>query len=155
MTVVNETSPEWPILRLYELISGPADRERPWDEIESLFLPGARIRMGVVSEAGSVRSVDWSVEEFAREAAEYYRQAGFWEREIARKTDRFGSIAHIFSTYESRVGEPESDPVARGINSVQLVRREGCWHIASIVFQVERPGTPIPDRYLPSEPGGS
>lgn len=153
MTSVKETSPEYPLLKLYELISGPADQERPWDEIQSLFLPKARLRMEVVEEDGVARSVEWSVEEFAREAAEHYRSEGFWEREIARRTERFGNIAHIFSTYESRAGDPRSPPVARGINSVQVVRREGRWRIASIVFQVERPTTPIPDRYLHSEPG--
>lgn len=148
MTVPNQTSPEHPLRQLYQLISGPAEQERPWDQIASLFLPAARIRMELVEEDGAVRSVDWSVEEFAREAAEHYRQNGFWEREIARRTERFGNIAHIFSTYESRVGDPGSDPIARGINSVQVVKREGRWQIASIVFHVERPGTPIPEEYL-------
>jgi len=148
MTIPNQTSPEYPLLKFYQLISGPADQDRPWDEIQSLFLPKARLRMEVVEENGVARSVEWSVEEFAREAAEHYRQAGFWEKEIAHKTDRFGNIAHIFSTYESRVGDPQSPPVARGINSVQVVNREGRWQIASIVFQVERPTTPIPEKYL-------
>lgn len=149
MTAPNQASPEYPLLKLYQLISGPAERERPWDEIKSLFLLGARLRMELEEKDGAVRSVDWSVEEFAREAAEHYRQDGFWEREITHKTDRFGNIAHIFSTYESRVGDPQNPPVARGINSAQLVRREGRWRIASIVFHIERPSTPIPKRYLP------
>ena len=148
MTASDNASPEHPILKLYELISGPADLERPWDEIASLFLPGARIRMELVEENESVRSLDWSVEEFAQEATKHYREAGFWEREIAHKTDRFGNIAHIFSTYESRAGDPKSQPVARGINSVQVLYREGRWRIASIIFHIEQPGTPIPERYL-------
>jgi hypothetical protein len=148
MTASDNASPEHPILKLYELISGPADLERPWDEIASLFLPGARIRMELVEENESVRSLDWSVEEFAQEAAKHYREAGFWEREIAHKTDRFGNIAHIFSSYESRVGDPKSQPVARGINSVQVLYREGRWRIAGIIFHIEQPDAPIPERYL-------
>lgn len=148
MTASDNASPEHPILKLYELISGPADLERPWDEIASLFLPGARIRMELAEENESVRSLDWSVEEFAKEAAKHYREAGFWEREIAHKTDRFGNIAHIFSAYESRVEDPKSQPVARGINSVQVLYREGRWRIAGIIFHIEQPDTPIPERYL-------
>ncbi len=55
----------------------------------------------------------------------------------------------------ARVGDPESPPVARGINSVRVLRRKGRWRIGSIVFQIERPGTPIPEKHLPSEPGES
>jgi hypothetical protein len=148
MTTEEKTTPEWPMLRLYELISGPAEHERPWDEVSSLFLPGARIRVETVGEDGSVRSFDWSVEEFSKEAAEHYRRLGFWEREIARKTDRFGNIAHVFSTYESRVGDPEGPPVARGVNSVQVLKRGGQWRIAGIVFHIERSDDPIPSEYL-------
>jgi hypothetical protein len=142
-------SPEQPLLELYRLISGPADQKRLWDQVNALFLPGARIRMELAEADGSLRRVDWTVEEFAQEAAQHYRQEGFWEREIARRTERFGHIAHIFSTYESRVGHPKSAPVARGINSVQVLKRDGRWQIASIIFHIEQPETPIPDQYLP------
>ncbi|MFH0777497.1 MAG: hypothetical protein V2A71_02585 [Candidatus Eisenbacteria bacterium] len=77
-----------------------------------------------------------------------YRREGFWEREVARRIERFGNIAHIFSTYESRIGDPKSAPVTRGINSVQVLRRGGLWKIASILFHTEQPSTPIPQRYL-------
>ena len=139
---------EWPLLRLYELISGPAEQERPWEEIEALFMPGARLRMAVTDKDGAERVRDWSVGEFAEEAAAHYRRAGFWEREIARRTESYGNIGHIFSTYESRIGSPDSEPVGRGINSVQIFRQEGRWRIAGIIFHVERPGTPIPSPYL-------
>jgi len=41
MTELDIDSPEWPMLRLYELISGSKEEERPWKEISLLFLPGA------------------------------------------------------------------------------------------------------------------
>jgi hypothetical protein len=148
MMTEEKKAPEWPLLKLYDLISGPADHERPWEEVSSLFLPGARIRMEIVGEDGSTRSCDWSVDSFAKEAAEHYRRAGFWEREIARKTERFGNIAHIFSTYESRVGDPKGPPATRGINSVQVLRRGEIWRIAGIVFQIELSDTPIPSEYF-------
>ncbi len=147
MSDINKNAPERPVLRLYELISGPADYDRPWDEIAALFLPGARLRLEQVRDDGTLRTGDWSVEDFAADAAEHYRQNGFWERETARKVDRFGNIAHVFSTYESRIGDPASPPVVRGINSVQLLFRNGRWQIAGIVFHMEQPSTPIPPEY--------
>lgn len=142
-------SPEEPLLRLYELISGPAGQKRPWDEIRTLFLDGARLRMIVTLDDDSEKLREWTVDEFAREAGEFYSQDGFWEKEIARRVEHFGSIAHVFSTYESRVGAPGGPPAMRGINSVQLVKGQERWLIASIVFQTEREGSPIPPGYLP------
>jgi hypothetical protein len=145
-----ESSLERPIADLYDMISGPADHERPWDKITELFLPDARLRLEIENEDGSISSADWSVDEFAHDAAEHYRKAGFWEREIARRTERFGNIAQVFSTYETRIGDPGNDPVVRGINGFQMLRRGGRWLIAGIVFHKEQPGAPIPERYLKS-----
>ena len=140
--------PEWPLSRLYELISGAAEEPRPWDEIRTLFLDGARLYMVVILDDGAEKLREWTVSEFARDAGAFYSQDGFWEREISRRTERFGSIAHVFSTYESRVGSPDNPPAVRGINSVQLIKGPDRWLIASIVFQTEQEGTPIPSEYL-------
>jgi hypothetical protein len=148
MTATDNNNPASPMLKLYEFISGPADLERPWTQIASLFLPGARLRMEIVSADGSVRSSDWSVDEFAKDAAIHYRREGFWEKEIASRIDQFGNIAHVFSVYETRIGDKDSPPVVRGINSVQMLKRNGQWKIAGIVFQMEQPDLPIPREYL-------
>lgn len=140
-------SPEWALLRLYELISGPADRRRPWDEIRTLFLDGAVLRMVVRLEDGTEKLREWTLDEFTRDAAEFYSGEGFWEQEIASRVERFGSMAHVFSTYESRLGDPDGPPRMRGINSVQLIRGSDRWLIASIVFQAEHEDNPIPEEY--------
>ena len=98
---------------------------------------------------------EFSVEEFAAQAAAHYREAGFWEREVARRVQRFGNIAHVWSTYESRVGTPESEPMARDINSVQLWRRDGRWRIVSLLWHSERAAEPIPPEYLSRRETGS
>lgn len=144
-------SPEALVSTLYDVISGPADEARDWDRLRSLFLPGARLTItrwqtpeGLAEE---LRRAD--VEGFIRAAGASYRQAGFWEREVWSRTERFGNVAHVFSTYESRVGSESSDPVQRGINSFQLAREGGRWWVAGIVWDVETPGNPIPDDHLP------
>lgn len=85
---------------------------------------------------------------FIDAARDFYRESAFYEREIARRVERFGNIAHVFSTYESRVGSEDSDPVARGINSVQVVLSRDRWWIAHLVWDVASPGNPIPPEYL-------
>ena len=143
-----QDSPGWPLSRLYEFISGPADKKRPWDEVRTLFLEGAMLRMVVRLEDGSEKLREWKLDEFARDAGEFYSQEGFWEKEISRRVERFGSIAHVFSTYESRVKDPGGPPVMRGINSVQLIRGKDRWLITSVVFQTEQKEIPIPAEYL-------
>jgi diamine N-acetyltransferase len=148
---MTSTAMEWPALRLYELISGPAEEERDWDEVRKLFLPDAHLRLKAKNPDGSPRHLDLTVDEFAEQAAEHYRQKGFWEREIARQVHSYGNIGHIFSTYETRVDSPDSDPIARGINSIQMFRGDGTWKIASVVFHVESPLQRIPPWFLRGE----
>jgi hypothetical protein len=140
--------PEWPLLRLYELISGPAECRRPWDEIRRLFLEGALLRMVVMMDDGSYKMREWTIDEFAQDASGFYAEKGFWEKEISRQVVQFGNIAHVFSTYESRLKGPDGPPAVRGINSAQLIRGKDRWLIAGIVFQSEHEETPIPPDYL-------
>lgn len=135
---------------LYDLISGPADEERDWEKVRQLFHRGALLHSELTLPDGSHQSGTWTVEEFCEEAAAEYRRDGFWEREVACRSECFGSIAQVWSTYESRIGDPESEPVGRGINAVHLLKRDGAWRIVSLVFQIERGTCGIPLHYLES-----
>ena len=75
---------------------------------------------------------------------------GFFEREIARRTDCFGNVCQVFSTYESRRSAADEKPFERGINSIQLVRDGKRWWIASVAWDTEKPENPIPPQYLPA-----
>jgi hypothetical protein len=133
---------------LYDVISGPPAEARDWDRMRTLFLPGARlIPTGPRREGGNGARV-WTVEEYIKRAGPQLMQNGFWETEIARTTERFGAVAHAFSTYESRIETPDSDPVMRGINSIQLFDDGSRWWIVSVLWDNERAGQPIPERYL-------
>lgn len=149
-------SPEAIVRAVYESISGPAevDQQRDWDRLRSLFLPDARFVLPRwQSPEGQEEQVlrAWDVEGFIDAARGFYQESSFYEREIARDVDRFGHVAQVFSTYESRVGSDDGEPVARGINSVQVVHAENRWWIAHLVWDVERPDDPIPGAYLPEE----
>lgn len=142
-------TPRAVVTALYDVISGAAGEARDWDRFRSLFHEGARIVVASASADGSFEAgKEWSIEEFVEAADDYYRRNGFWEREIACRTEHFGNIAHSFSTYESRVGSEESDPVARGINSVQMIWLAERWTIINLIFDVECPEKPIPGKYL-------
>jgi hypothetical protein len=142
-------SPEAIVLAVYDCITGPAERDRPrdWDRFRGLFLPGARfvlVRWRYPDGRDEAVLRAWDVEGFIAVASESYRELAFFERETACRCDRFGNIAQVFSTYESRAGSEDSEPVARGINSVQVVRTQDRWWIAHLVWDVELPDNPIP-----------
>lgn len=149
---MNLDRPEEVVAALYARLSGSRGEPRDWPAVRALFLPDTQLHSELILADGTVQSRSWTVDTFVAEAtAEYAAADGFWESEIARQVSTFGDIAHVWSTYEARVGSPDRPPVMRGINSVQLLRRWGRWWIAGLVFQIERPPVaPIPARYLAS-----
>lgn len=145
-------SPEALEAALYDVISGPADEERDWDRFRSLFLPEANLTVTRrVSPEGEEEDVirTFTVDEFAESAGQMMSQDGFWESSLSSTAERYGNVAHVFSTYESRAGSPDSEPFARGINSIQLVNDGERWWVANLVWDSETATNPIPEEYLP------
>lgn len=137
------------VAALYEVISGPEGEPRDWTRFRSLFVEDARL-----IPAGRARGVAYiqalTPEEYIERAGPALEQ-GFFEREIARTTERFGDIAHVFSTYESRRRETDVEPFDRGINSIQLFRGDDGWRIVTIFWTAETEDVPIPEEYLPGQ----
>jgi hypothetical protein len=133
---------------LYDVISGPAGQKRDWDRFRSLFAPGARlIPTGKRPDGSHVMRVV-TPDEYATNAAPMLEKNGFFEREIARRTEQFGGVLHAFSTYESRHAAADSVPFSRGINSIQLVNDGRRWWVMTILWEAERADNKIPERYL-------
>lgn len=137
------------ITALYDVISGGPNQNRDWDRFRSLFTSGARLIVGAPSPDGRVPSRNMTVEEYVVMADPFLKRDGFWEREIARRVERYGNVTHVFSTYESRVKSADAPPFSRGINSIQLVTNGERWWVVTILWDFERPGNPIPAQYLP------
>ena len=89
------------------------------------------------------------VEEFIRASEPALRQQGFFESEIHRRVERFGAIAQVFSTYESRRA-PGDKPFARGINSIQLLDDGQRWWVVTVFWQAETQDNPLPAEMLKS-----
>jgi hypothetical protein len=134
---------------LYAVISGPAGQARDWNRMRSLFLPGGRLMPTLRRPDGAVGVRVMEVNDYIALSGPQLERVGFHEREIARRTEQYGHIAHVFSTYEGRM---ETEPtVIRGINSIQLVSDGSRWWIVTVFWEAETPDNPLPDRYL----GGS
>ena len=138
------------IAAAYDVISGPAGKKRDWNRERSLFYPGARV-IPTASVAGR-NDVDLEPQMLDVEGyiarAEPLLQKGFYEKEIARQTEQFGRIAHVWSTYESRHDLSNPEPFMRGINSFQLFNDGKRWWILSICWQHESAQHPVPKKYV-------
>ena len=60
----------------------------------------------------------------------------FWEGELWRETRQFGDMAHVLSAYETRRSRG-GEVMNRGVNSIQLFRRDGRWWISAMIWRRE------------------
>jgi hypothetical protein len=162
------THPNWPaaasadvdtvdhlMAALYGVISGPAGQPRDWNRFRSLFLPDGR--MGVIrpttpatadKPASTGDVVLFTPDTYVERDTPFFAKSGFYERSIANRAEEFGNLTRVWSTYESRHDTRDAQPFARGINSLQLVRAQGRYWIASIIWDDEREGLTLPQKYL-------
>jgi hypothetical protein len=152
------------ITAAYDVISGRAGQKRDWDRERSLFIPGARLiptaskpggtsgatagHLDQVTSESKIAPQILDVDAYIARVEPYFEKDGFYEKEIARHTEQFGHIAHVWSTYESRHKEDEPKPFMRGINSIQLLYDDKRWWIVTIYWQHESRRDPIPAKYL-------
>jgi hypothetical protein len=135
---------------LYDVISGDAGHERDWNRFRSLFWPGAVMFPTGLDKEGHFRARLYSPDDYVARNGPYFARHAFFERELARRTERYGSIAQVFSTYESRDARDAARPFERGVNSIQLINDGRRWWIISISWNGESPSDPLPPQYLRS-----
>ncbi len=154
--------PSWPMAKpedvksieaitaaVYDVISGPAGKARDWDRFRSLFVPDARLMPVRVPKPPAHNDIaPYTVEDYIEHSSPAMLTQGFAERGISNRVEAFGNIAQVWSTYESRHSFSEAQPFARGINSFSLIKDGDRYWIVQILWDSERPGSPIPEKYL-------
>jgi hypothetical protein len=136
------------ITAAYDVISGHAGEPRDWGRERSLYFPGARLiptapAPGATGAAGELTPQILDIEGYITRVTPYFAETGFFEKEVARKTEQFGQIAHAWSTYESRHHPDDPEPFMRGINSIQLFNDGKRWWIVTIFWQHESAQWPL------------
>jgi hypothetical protein len=145
------SSPEAVIRAAYESLTRAPGEENDWDRLRSLHLPEARLAPNPAQTGGEARVmtieefIDWvdgSVEIGSPE------DLGFVEEGLYLETREYGDVAHLISTYVSRL-HGEEEEIARGINFLTLVRRDGRWWVLSVAWDEESSAGSIPADFLP------
>lgn len=133
------------VAALYEVISGSPQQPRNWERFRNLFRPDSRLIPTNKNLQGDFTIRFITPDEYVQLFSNNIK-TGFFEKELHQKVESYGTIAHVFSTYETR--EMIDGPVTnRGINSIQLFYNNERYYIVNIFWCAESMGFPIPPNY--------
>jgi hypothetical protein len=131
---------------LYDAISFDTGGSIDFDLLSALFIPGARL-IHVKRTGTELLDLDTFVDR-AMAVLEAGRMTSFCERELHRRAEIFGHMAHVMSSFELYESDAD-EPTGRGVHSIQLLADDEGWRIANVVWQNEEPDEPIPPELLP------
>lgn len=134
---------------LYAVISGEAGEKRDWELFKFLFTADAQLIPSGPNPEGKIGYRSMTPNGYIETSGKWLETNGFFEKEIYRVTETFGSVTHIFTTYESYRSEADEKPFTRGINSIQLMNDGTRWWILNIYWTGETENNAIPKKYLP------
>lgn len=147
-------TPDALIDSLYNAVTFGPGEECDFKKMEQIFLPGATFIMppkpNVKRKIGHLEDffADWREFLSNPQMKEPLAQFGFSERIANRRTDEFGDIAHSYVVFEVRFDKSAKNPLARGVDSIQMIKIDGRWWVSSINTQFQRPNVPLPRRFL-------
>ena len=134
------------VTALYDVISGEPNSPRDWDRFRNLFKPETRLIPTRKTETGEFTLKALTPEDYVQLFTTRIT-TGFYERELHRATETYGTVTHLFSTYETK--EKKDGPITnRGINSIQLFYDNNRYYIINIFWCAESMGFPLPEKYL-------
>jgi hypothetical protein len=145
-------SPDAIVKALYEAVSHGPDAEPNWKRMRDIFLPVGMLvppkrPQEDIFTVLDVDNYEERTKKWMADAKAKGQPTSFYETEVARRTDCFGNVCQLFSTYASRHAPGDEKPFMRGINSIQLVNDGRRWWVASVVWDTERADNPIPAQY--------
>ncbi len=131
---------------LYKSICFEVDNHPPVEKLKDLFIPMANmIRNDEASP--EIMTVDDFIKSYTDRISDGTIKS-FYEGELNHITEIFGTIAHRFSTYETKFDLANPEPFSIGINSIQFIKIGENWKISGIVWNNQNNTNKIPDKYL-------
>jgi len=141
-------SPDAVVAAYYQSISGPAGKKRDWNRFLSLFFPGARLLPAEGrGHAGKMPEL-FSPDSYLYNTEPSMLATGYIEKEIARRSQGFGRIMQVWSTYKVLHADSDPKPFVRGVASFLLYSDGSRWWIFSLAWQPETARLPLPPELL-------
>ena len=127
---------------LYEVISGESGEARDWDRFKNLFVKDGVLIPTTKSTTGVFGYRTMTPDDYITMFSTRIK-TGFFEKELKHELVSYGTIAHVFSTYETR--ETRNGPVTnRGVNSIQLFFDQNRYYIVNVLWCAESMGFTLP-----------
>ncbi len=143
--------PEAVVTEIYKLVSFEAGTTADWERVKSLFVDEAVIVLRTSVDSMKIMDTQGFVDLFVRDIERYeLEKTGFKEKILSLKPTVFGDFAHVFVVYEASIPDNPMPP-QRGVDSFQLMKKDGQWRIVSIVNEVPMQGNPIPESFYLKE----
>ena len=130
------------ITALYDVISGESGEVRDWERFRYLFGKDALLIPTNKNNTGVYGYRTMTPEDYITMFSTRVK-TGFFEKELKYEVVSFGTVAHVFSTYETR--ETKNGPITnRGINSIQLFYDQNRYYIVNVFWCAESLGFTLP-----------
>ncbi len=127
---------------LYEVISGESGEARDWDRFKNLFVKDGLLIPTTKSTTGVFGYRTMTPDDYITMFSTRIK-TGFFEKELKHELVSYGTIAHVFSTYETR--ESKNGPITnRGVNSIQLFFDQNRYYIVNVLWCAESMGFKLP-----------
>jgi len=137
-------TPEDVVRELYRLVCVDVGQESDWEAVRNLYLPQAVIVLRVSKDASQVFDVQGWIDDFKTwDEKARVKERGFSEKIVTLKPRVFRDIANVFVLYEARIHDSDKPPT-RGIDSIELVKKDGRWWIAAITNDLINADHPVP-----------
>ena len=138
--------PESLIRGLYAAVTFDPGTSPDWDYVKSFFIPEAvlAVRMTPTSMAviGVEGFIGWWLDDIREHKMD---ERGFEESVETLKLTEYGHIAHCFVVYKAGFKTPAGGPRQRGLDSFELMKRDGRWWIVAVTNDVVSPDNPLPE----------
>ena len=126
---------------MYASISFPEGDEPDWKRINEIFHRSARLTR--ITPEGVDHFDLGSFQAMIMEMLDRGVYTCFYEKEIVRTVQVFGSLAHVLSAYEITRSLEAASHLGRGVNSIQLLRSGSTWQVHSLLWDEESAGTSL------------
>ena len=159
-SAAGQAGPQWPkarpsdvrsinaiVLASYKAMSTGPNGKRDLTRFQSLFAPGAQLVDGTDRD-GKPSTYVLTIQKLVAALSQLPPKQSDCEREIARRTWRYGNLAQVWSTNQFAVcGKPKT--ARYGINDITLAWDGTRWWIIAASWKNETPGHRFPAEYLP------